>query len=560
VDGSRRDLAADLRGADLLLVLDNCEHLAESVAALVVAILDGAPGVRVLATSQRPLGIEGELLCPLDPLAEDDAVALFAQRAADRRASFALTEDTAPTVAQLCRALDCLPLAIELAAARTRILSVPEIVQRLDDRFALLADPTSGRPERQRTLGAALSWSYDLLFPDDRRGLWALAQFPAGATLSALESVLVAVDVPGGAVLDVVDRLVDRSLVTVHAEGPGDTRYRLLDSVRAFAAARAAEAGAGEVLADALVAWVADLAAAVARDVRGPGQAVRVAAAAAERATIDAALDRARVAEPVTGLRIAVDLGWAWVLLDDGAAAGRLSSARVAVDRPPPDLEVPALLLESWIEAMAGDLRPARTLLDRATALAGDDPALADPVRWYGGFVLTQEGRAAEALEGLARCRDSYAAAGAVWEEGGSLLLAAFAHLAQGDVVAGRAACEEAIAILQPVGDAWGLLHAEGALGRIAQAEQRFADAARHHRFAAEAADRLGFGGAAALHRVQLGRAQHLAGDAGAVGTLDRAVAGARVAGDRRLLAMAQVAQAEVLRASGDRHVGRAHV
>jgi hypothetical protein len=214
---------------------------------------------------------------------------------------------------------------------------------------------------------------------------------------------------------------------------------------------------------------------------------------------------------------------------------------------------VTALLLESWLEAMAGDLRPARTLLDEATALAGDDPVLADRARWYGGFVQTQEGRAADALAGLALCRESYAAAGAAWDEGGSLLLAAFAHLASGDTAAGRAACEEAIEILRPVGDAWGLLHAEGALGRIAQAEQRFDDAARHHRFAAEAADRLGFVGAAALHRVQLGRAQYLSGDPRAADTLDRAAAGARLAGDRRLLAMAQVAQAEVLRAAGER-------
>src|SRR3954465_5904764 len=112
VDGTRRDVATDLRGADLLLVLDNCEHLAEDVAALVAAVLADAPRTRVLATSQRPLGLDGELVFPLAPLPEADAVALFAQRAAERRTSFALTPDAAPAVSQLCRALDCLPLAI----------------------------------------------------------------------------------------------------------------------------------------------------------------------------------------------------------------------------------------------------------------------------------------------------------------------------------------------------------------------------------------------------------------------------------------------------------------
>ncbi|MGR7023668.1 AfsR/SARP family transcriptional regulator [Geodermatophilus sp. URMC 62] len=557
VDGSRGDVATDLRGADVLLLLDNCEHLAEGVASLVAAVLASAPQVRVLATSQRSLGLDGEQVCPLDPLPEADAVALFAQRAGERRASFVLTGDTAPAVAQLCRALDCLPLAIELAAARTRIMTVPEIARRLDDRFTLLADPTSTRPERRRTLAAALSWSYDLLFPDDQRGLWALAQFPGGATLPALEHVLSGLGVPPGTAIDVVDRLVDRSLVTADADAAGATRYRLLDSVRAFAADRAAEAGASGAAADALVAWTAQLARTVAGTVRGADQAAQVAATAAERATIDAALDRARVTEPVTGLRIAVDLGWAWVLLDDGAAAGRLRAARLAVDEPPRDLEVTALLLESWQEAMSGDLTAARILLDRAAALAEGDASLAVLARWYGGFILPQEGRAGEALADLARCRDAYAGTGATWEEGGSCLLAAFALLALGDTAGGRAACEEAIAILRPLGDAWALLHAEGALGRIAHAEERFTDAARHHGDAAESADRLGFGGAAALHRVQLGRAQHEGGDPAAPDTLQRAVSGAQLAGDRRLLALAQVAQAEVLRCAGNRSAAR---
>jgi predicted ATPase/DNA-binding SARP family transcriptional activator len=557
VDGSRRDVATDLRGTDLLLVLDNCEHLAEPVADLIAAVLAGAPRTRVLATSQRPLRLDGEVVFPLDPLPESDAVVLFAQRAAERLTSFALTEDEAPAVSQLCRALDCLPLAIELAAARTRIMSVPEIVRRLDDRFTLLADPISTRPERRRTLAAAVSWSYDLLFPDDQRGLWALAQFPGGATMPALEHVVSALGVPPASALDIVDRLVDRSLVTADTEGAGGTRYRMLDSIRAFAADRAAEAGVTDAADDALVSWTRQLAATVARTVRGPAQAEQVAATAAERATIDAALHRARATDPLTGLRIAVDLGWAWVLLDDGAAAGRLRAARLAAEHPPRDLEVGALLLESWLEAMSGDLKPARLLLDQATALAGNDVSLALLARWYGGFVLPQEGRSAEALADLARCRDAYAATGAAWEEGGSLLLAAFAALALGDTAGGRAACEEAIGILRPIGDSWALLHAEGALGRIAHAEQRFTDAGRHHGHAAESADRLGFIGAAALHRVQLGRAQHQAGDPAAADTLQQGVAGAQLAGDRRLLALAQVAQAEVLRSAHDRLAAR---
>ena len=535
-----RDGVAGLRGADVLLVLDNCEHLVDAVAETVPQVLEAASRVRVLATSQQPLGLDGEALLPLAPLPEAAAVELFTVRAQERRPAFTAAE---ADVARLCRALDGLPLAIELAAARARVLAVPEILQRLDDRFALLAEPTSRRPERRRTLAAALSWSYDLLFPDDQRGLWALAQFPAGASLAAVEHVLAALEVPRAAALDVVGRLVDRSLVMVD-ERPTGTRYRLLDGVRAFARERAAAAGVAEVAADALVGWVAALSDAVAAGVRGPEQAALVAATAAERATIDAALDLAP--DPDVAAGIAIGFGWAWVLLDDAGAAARL--------RRFPD-RVEALLLASWLEAMSGDLRHARAALDTALDVAGEgDP---DRTRWFGGFVLSQEGRYAEAVADLEHCRVAFAARGEPWWEGGSLLLSAFAHLGRGDVEAGSAACVAALRILEPLGDAWGLQHAEAALGRVAHAMGRFADAARHHGRAAASAERLGFPGAAAMHLMHLAKAQMSADDPAAPATLQRAITGAERAGDRRLRTQTLVTQAQLLLADGHRAAAR---
>jgi len=545
-----------LRTADLLLVLDNCEHLVDAVGDAVTHVLDAAPGVRVLATSQRALGVEGELTFPLAPLADDDAVALFTARA--HRAA-----GTGPDVLPLCRALDGLPLAIELAAARTRVLSVPEIRQRLDDRFALLADPTVRGPERRRTLAAALAWSYDLLFPDDQRGLWALAAFPAGASLTGLEHVLAALDVPRAAALDVVERLVDRSLVLVDAH-PTGTRYRLLDGVRAFARERADTAATDTALVD----WVAGLAATVAAGVRGPQQSALVAVTAAERATIDAALALAgatptgaaaegddlpgaqlggsatAAARIPTGVAadIAVGFGWAWVLLDDAGAAARL---RPFADR------ADARLLLSFVEAMSGDLRAARAALD---GVLDGDP---DRVRWFGGFVLTQEGRFAEAAADLERCHPAFGARGEDWWAGGSLLLAAFARLGLGDVAAAADHCAAAVRILEPLGDAWGLQHAEAALGRIAQATGRFADAARHHARAAAATERLGFPGATALHLLHLAKAQLAADDPAAAATLERATAGAEQAGDLRLLTQTRVTRAELLLADGHRAAAR---
>jgi predicted ATPase/DNA-binding SARP family transcriptional activator len=545
------DGPASMRGSDVLLVLDNCEHVVEDVAAFVTALRDVAPSVHVLATSRRPLGLDGESVRPLAPLPEADAVALFARRAGERGATS--LDPAEPAVAQLCRALDGLPLAIELAAARARVLSVPEILERLDDRFALLADDSTARPARMRSLAAALAWSYDLLFPDDQRGLWALAQFPAGATLGALEHVLPALGVPAAATLDIVTRLVDRSLADVDP-GTAGTRYRLLDSVRAYATDRATEAGVATTAADAVLGWVAALARTVYGGVRGPGQAQLVGRVAAERATVDAVLERAHDRDPAAGLRIAADLAWAWVLLDDAAAAARLRAARTAPGAGDGEALVRALLAEAWLEAMSGDLGRARTALDAATETGGGDTALTDR---HAGFVLLQESRPDEALHVLHRGR---AAADDTWEEGACVLLSAFVHIALGDIAAGRAACEEAIGILTPIGDAWGLLHAEAALGRVAHAEGRFGDATRHHRHAAESAERLGFAGSAAHHRTQLGAAQLQAGDPAAVATLQEALRDVDRAGDLRQLAMTRVALAQALLATGAHDRARAQV
>ena len=150
---------------------------------LVRSLLDAVPQLRVLATSQVPLGIEDEHLHALEPLTQDDSVALFTRRAQEMRRQLVLDDDATAAVGEVCRALDGLPLAIELAASRVRSLSVRDIARRLDDRFALLRDPNSQLPERRRALEGAIAWSYELLFPDDQRGLWALSCF-AGERLA----------------------------------------------------------------------------------------------------------------------------------------------------------------------------------------------------------------------------------------------------------------------------------------------------------------------------------------------------------------------------------------
>ncbi|MBM2619604.1 winged helix-turn-helix domain-containing protein [Actinoplanes sp. LDG1-06] len=518
-----------LRNLRALLVLDNCEHLADLLGPVVERILTTAPGITVLATSQIPLGIEGETTYGLGPLPHEDAEKLFRERAARHRRL-----DPQEDVGRVVRRLDGLPLAIELAAARAKALPVREIARRLDDRFTLLADPNSRRPPRQRTLRAALGWSYDLLFPDDQRGLWALATFAAGAPLAAAEHVLAALDVPGPAALDVLDRLVDRSLAV--AEVGTDARYRLLDSVRAYGRERLAEAGLTGTAAAAHAAWYGSMAAAA--DLRGPGQASALAFVRAERADIDAAVAWARANDPGLALRIVTGFGWAWVFLGAGSEAAARSRSAL-FDGAPAEQRVDALLFAAWFEASGGDLERAFSDVDRARRIAPlprTDLFLA--------FLHSQQGQPAAALEAL----DAFRETATGWEAGAAALLEAWARTGLGDLGRARAACDEALRRLTPLGDAWALSHAQAILGGLAQAEHRPDDAAAHYSAAAEAAHRLGFTAAESLHLTNLGRAQP---PAEALETLERAAGRADSVGDLRNVAYARARRAGALRELG---------
>ena len=301
VTGGEAALLERLKASAAVVILDNCEHVLDAAAALAVRLLDAAPPLRILCTSQVRLDVDGEAVFELAPLALPEAVELFTRRAAARHRD-PPTAEADDAVHDLCRSLDGLPLAIELAAARTKTLSIEEISRRLDDRFSVLSDPTSRKPERRRALKATIQWSYELLFPDDQRGLWALAAFAGGAPLPAVEFVLEALDVPASAAIDVVGRLASRSLVIVDDDGPA-VRYRLLDSIRAFALEAMAESGLTERALAAHAAWFADAARASTPGVRSSRQADHLAFARAERANIDAALAWSVTHDPLLALR-----------------------------------------------------------------------------------------------------------------------------------------------------------------------------------------------------------------------------------------------------------------
>jgi len=553
VSGGVTALRERLSGAGTLLVLDNCEHVVAQTADVVRDLLDTVPGLRVLATSQVPLGLEDEELHPLAPLSQSDSVELFTQRAQRLRRGFVVDEDNEAVVEEVCLTLDGLPLAIELAAARVRSLSVQEIARRLDDRFALLQDPTSRVPERRRALQAALAWSYELLFPDDQRGLWALSCFAGGATLEALEAVLAALEVPTETVLDVVTRLVDRSLVTLDLAGEAESRYRLLDSVKAFAAARLDESGQAGAAARAHAGWYADRATWCEAHVRSADQPACLAFARSERADVDAALAWSRREAPEFGVRIALGLGWTWVVLGDGVAGAARVRDAVGERASAPD-RARAGLLAAWLESSTGDLVQAQTDLDAATELAIEvgDVALRADAHNHRAFLAIQQGRPDQVLAESAAALELLRAAPPLgWSAATALLLSAYGSLMVGDAPAARSAAMEAVALLEPIDDAWGKVHAQGILGGLAQAEERYADAAVGFEGAAEAAVRLGFLGQAALHRVSLARVLARTGDSRARAAFEQAAAEAAAVADGRLGASVRFHRAQLLRLEG---------
>jgi predicted ATPase/class 3 adenylate cyclase len=270
----------------LLLVLDNCEHLLASCAELARWMLLGAPFVKVLASSREPLHVAGEATYPLDGLSvplrsaaitpaaasECEAVRLFVDRANAAHPSFRITAQNAAAVASICRRLDGIPLAIELAAARVRGIPVQEISQRLDDRFQLLASRDSSLLPRQQTLRALIDWSYDLLSPSEQSLLRQLAVFAGGWTLEAAEAVCHCGDQEN--VLDLLSRLVEKSLVALD---PESGRYRLLETVRQYAQDRATELGEGDFARDRQLAFYVALAEKAKPELQGPQQAAWIA-------------------------------------------------------------------------------------------------------------------------------------------------------------------------------------------------------------------------------------------------------------------------------------------
>ncbi|TDB87138.1 helix-turn-helix domain-containing protein [Actinomadura sp. KC216] len=399
-DGTEH-LVEALSADETLIVLDNCEHVVEAAARLTDDLLGTCPSLRVLATSRERLGVDGEALCPVPPLdvpepggdaLASSAVELFAERAAAVRPGFALGadgEDGAGVAGEICRRLDGLPLAIELAAARMRSMSLDQLAARLDDRFRVLSGGSRTALSRHRTLRAVVAWSWDLLDGAERRFAEWLSVFPGTITPETASWVTGAPDA-----LEVLDSLADRSLLEV-VEG-AEPRFRMLETIREYGRERLAEAGELDRVRDEHVACFLDLAERAEPHLRGPGQLEWFFLLAAERENLVAALHHAVDAgDGGSAVRLGAALATFWMILGDHAEAAR--RLRLALEAPrrgrrpvPDDAEAIALGGYLFNTVMSGgDARddpfigakgrdsahPLAALIEPAVALLTDDTA-----------------------------------------------------------------------------------------------------------------------------------------------------------------------------------------
>ena len=483
-----RTLTEALKEKRLLLVLDNCEHVLAACAALASDLLRACPQVHILATSREALGIAGEQTFRVPSLSVPEkkaqtalemagcgAVHLFTERARSVQPSFAVTDRNAPAVAAVCRRLDGIPLALELAAARVRALSVEEINDRLGGRFRLLTGGSRTALPRQQTLRALIDWSYDLLQPPEKAVLARLSVFAGDWSLEAAEAVCVGDDVEDWEVLDLVTALADKSLLVVEQSGDR-MRYRLLESVRQYAADRLAEGGGGpEARARHRDHFLA-LAEEADAGTRGPEQAAWLDRLESEHDNLRAALDWCREdeagAEP--GLRLARALYRFWRVRGHLAEGrGRLAAATGHPGAREHPLErASALRFASGLEQVQGDLAAARALAEEALALFEST----EDARGGAGVLLT--------LGNVALMQDDLAGARAYYERGlplyrrfGELagVAKALGNLgvvmqAQGDLAGAALVGEESLAFFQKEGDAEGAARALSSLGEIAHA------------------------------------------------------------------------------------------
>jgi len=511
-----------LRSKDTLLVLDNCEHLLEPAAELSENILRTCPQVRILATSREPMNLEGEVTWRVPGMAlpdlrmakrdqrikDSDAVALFVDRARLADPGFSLSDANASVVAQICLRLDGIPLAIELAATRVRVLRVEQILERLEQRFRLLTGGSRTVMPRHRTLRAAFDWSYELLTKPERMLFRRMSVFAGGFSLEAVETVCS--DGAEHPVLDLVAHLVDKSMLGAdHLSSPA-TRYRLLETLRQYGADRLEEAGETATLRQRHADHFLDFAERSESDLRTPSQNESIRQLDLEHDNLRAALAWSRDENRLLGLRLGIALTNFWQMRGfwtEGRAWLRGSLSKPIEDRR---LLAKGLLGAGTLAESQGDYSEARTLLDRALEMfreLDDDRSVAACMielgraayfqgqddlagalfesggaaareakdQWLTGRSLVELGQVAWRRAQFLQSRDlvneglsMFRAMGDRYDLVYAVDLLGHADHGMGDLASARTHFEESLGRAREVNDLWGVAHSHANLGDVA--------------------------------------------------------------------------------------------
>jgi predicted ATPase len=496
-NGSLADALAEyFRMRHVLLVLDNCEHLIAACAQVVEPLLRVAPDLRVLATSREGLGISGETVwrvpsmsvpapsevLTLEALRPYESVRLFADRAAAVEPAFTLTVGNAATVADLCRRLDGIPLAIELAAARLNVLSVEQISGRLNDRFRLLTGGSRTAVARQRTLEATIDWSYDLLSEAERTLLCRLSVFPGGWTLEAAEDVCAGHGIESDNMLDLLSHLVDKSLVNVEDDTRGERRYRCLETVRQYGRERLVRSGDAERARDRHLDFFSRLIRRAEPELKGAHQVAWLNRLQLEHDSLRAALDWCLAApeHSETGLQLSAALNWFWFKRGYfGEARQWLERALAAGTTSPAALRAKALDALGWMALFQGDFPTALARAAESIALAreaGDLFTVAEML-FLQGFVAVQRNDVNQAIERAAACRDAASASGDLWMQAHPFELLGFAARLEGHYERAAQFFDEALALFRRSDDMWAVSRTLTDLGQIRVLQGHFAEA-----------------------------------------------------------------------------------
>ena len=468
-------LVGALRNKQLLLVLDNCEHLIGACARLVDTVLDACPRVRILATSREALGVEGEARWPVSPLSVPDvtrpltaaeleryeSARLFVERARHRDPTFVLTPPNAQAVAEVCLKLEGVPLAIELAAGKVGVLSVEQIARRLEDSLKLLTGDARMVPPKQRTLRGALDWSYELLGEPERKLFARLSVFAGGCTLEAAEAVGPGDSIEKGEVLELVSRLVDKSLVVAEATRESEVRYGMLETIRRYARERLEERREAEAIHHRHATFFLALAEESEPELLGPEQTEWLERLETEHDNLRTALSWSLRGENDIGLRLAGALSRFWYIrgylsegrrwLEEalGVGSGTVSSV----------VRAKALAGAGWLAEGQGEYEWARAVYEETLHIyrgLGDEKGIADSLVNLGRVALArgdQQGANKlfeESLAVLRRSRND-------WDQARVLISLGIMALSRGDHPQAATSFEEALSLLRDAGDVRGV-------------------------------------------------------------------------------------------------------